>query len=63
MSNEDELRVKKLQILIKTYTEMLNIYIETAEKLNSAHQQLEAKPYIEQARTLSMVIDDLKFML
>jgi len=63
MLTEDELRVNKLRVLIKTYEEMIDIYIETAEKLNSMHQPHEAKPYIEQTRTLLMVNNNLRDLL
>jgi len=63
MYNENEQRLKMINLKIKSYEQMVDIHVETAEKMNNMNEPLEAKVYIEQAKTLLMVIDDLKFML
>jgi len=61
MKNEE--RIKAIKIRIKSYEQMVDVHVETAIKLLNMDAPKEAKVYSEQAKTLLMVINDLKFML
>ena len=63
MYNENEQRLKMIKMRIKSYKDMVKINNETAEKLLNMDALIEAKIYIEQAKTLNMVIEDLEFLL
>jgi len=59
----NELKVKMIEKTIRKYKNMVGVNIGTAEVMNNLNAPKDAKIYIERAKTLQMVIEDLELML